>query len=199
MSEVVGVPMTVAERVARHRARRLAEGLTEVRGLWLPPELHGRVHTYGARLLHRHVPVIDNSDAEPVRESAPFREVPFTRLREVFDFYGAMPRRSDYYCVSRCKDGALVMVFKRDELPREGDTLVHRSRVCDWDGVGTHPTSRVWVDELNAGVGVARLGWRYRAGKFAALPDMVGRVRHWDGDYFDIVFTPKEGTKIGPP
>jgi hypothetical protein len=112
------------------------------------------------------------------------------RLFQVFDNYKALPRASAYYCIARCQDGSAVTVFKHEELTPEGDTLVHRSKVSEWDGLRTHPTSRCWVDELNAGVKVARLGMRLRAGKFLARPEMIGRVTRWDGEHFDVVFRP---------
>ncbi|MCO4094907.1 MAG: hypothetical protein HEQ37_15715 [Acidovorax sp.] len=112
------------------------------------------------------------------------------RLRDVFDSYKALPRASSYYCVSRCPDRSLVMVFKHNELTREGDALVHRSNVSEWGGLATHPTSKIWIDELNAGVKVARLGIRHRAGKFSAHPEMVGSVTRWDGKDLEVVFRP---------
>lgn len=117
------------------------------------------------------------------------------RLFEVFDSYQALPRASVYYCIARCQDGSAVMVFKHDELTRDGDTLVHRSKVSEWDGLGTHPTSRCWVDELNAGVKVARLGIRHKAGKFSAHPDMIGRVMRWDGEHFEVAFRPEASNR----
>lgn len=44
---------TVTQRVADLRARRAAEGLLEVRGLWLPLALHARVKAYAAKLLKK--------------------------------------------------------------------------------------------------------------------------------------------------
>ena len=115
------------------------------------------------------------------------------RLFEVFDSYKALPRASVYYCIGRCQDGSAVMVFKHEELTPEGDALVHRSKVSEWNGQSTHATSRCWVDELNAGVKIARLGIRHGAGKFSARPDMIGRVIRWDGEHFEVVFRPEVG------
>jgi hypothetical protein len=113
------------------------------------------------------------------------------RLFQVFDRYKALPRASTYYCIARCQDGSTVMVFKHEELTPEGDTLVHRSKVSQWGGLRTHATSQCWVHELNAGVNVARLGIRHRAGKFSARPEMIGRVTRWDGEHFEVVFRPE--------
>ena len=66
-------------------------------------------------------------------------------------------------------------------------------KVSEWNGQSTHATSRCWVDELNAGVKVARLGIRHGAGKFSARPEMIGRVTRWDGEHFEVVFRPEIG------
>jgi hypothetical protein len=42
---------TTTERVAALRARRAAEGLTEVRGIFLPPDLHASLKERAAKLL----------------------------------------------------------------------------------------------------------------------------------------------------
>ena len=67
---------------------------------------------------------------------------------------------------------------------------MHRSNVSEWGGLDTHPTSRIWIDELNAGVNVARLGIRHRAGKFSARPELEGSVTRWDGKDLEVVFRP---------
>ena len=40
----------VSERVAAFRARRSSEGLTEVRGIFLPPDLHPKLKELAAKL-----------------------------------------------------------------------------------------------------------------------------------------------------
>jgi hypothetical protein len=40
----------VSERVAAFRARRSSEGLSEVRGIFLPPDLHPRIKEMAAKL-----------------------------------------------------------------------------------------------------------------------------------------------------
>jgi hypothetical protein len=46
----------VTERVAAFRARRSAEGLTEVRGIFLPPDLHAELKELAAKLLRKRKP-----------------------------------------------------------------------------------------------------------------------------------------------
>lgn len=41
----------ISERVAAYRARRASEGLTEVRGIFLPPDLHQKLKTLAAKLV----------------------------------------------------------------------------------------------------------------------------------------------------
>lgn len=43
----------VTQRVADFRARRALEGLTEVRGIFLPPDLHPKLKELAAALLKR--------------------------------------------------------------------------------------------------------------------------------------------------
>jgi hypothetical protein len=42
---------TTTERVAALRARRASEGLSEVRGIFLPPDLHQTLKEQAAKLL----------------------------------------------------------------------------------------------------------------------------------------------------
>lgn len=42
---------TVTQRVAALRARRASEGLTEVRGIFLPPSLHPKLKEQAVKLL----------------------------------------------------------------------------------------------------------------------------------------------------
>lgn len=47
---------TTTERVAALRARRASEGLTEVRGIFLPPDLHPKLKALAAKMLKAPAP-----------------------------------------------------------------------------------------------------------------------------------------------
>lgn len=47
-------PLTTKERQEALRARRAMLGMTEVRGIYLPPELHAKLKAEAARLLKQH-------------------------------------------------------------------------------------------------------------------------------------------------
>jgi hypothetical protein len=50
------MPQTPAERQAGRRARMLLLGMTEVRGVFLPPELHAALKEHAAKLLNAYKP-----------------------------------------------------------------------------------------------------------------------------------------------
>lgn len=56
---VSGIAKTAAERQEALRARRAMLGMTEVRGIYLPPELHAKLKEQAARLLKKHKPPHD--------------------------------------------------------------------------------------------------------------------------------------------
>lgn len=48
------MPQSPKERQEALRVRRLMEGLTEVRGIYLPPDLHASLKAESKRLLKKH-------------------------------------------------------------------------------------------------------------------------------------------------
>lgn len=49
------MPQTTAQRQADHRARRAMLGLTEVRGIYLPPEKHAELRRAAEKIKNRTV------------------------------------------------------------------------------------------------------------------------------------------------
>jgi hypothetical protein len=50
------MPQTTRERQEALRARRLMLGMTEVRGIYLPPEAHAELKAYAKKLAKQHKP-----------------------------------------------------------------------------------------------------------------------------------------------
>lgn len=62
---------TPAERQEALRARRAMLGMTEVRGIYLPPELHAELKAYAKKLERRGKDHREGGKRKPEREQSP--------------------------------------------------------------------------------------------------------------------------------
>jgi hypothetical protein len=103
--------------------------------------------------------------------------------------------------IAVCRDGSLAAAIWDDELafdPKDR-TLRHDSRVTEWGGTQDAAGDRYWFRLLPGAlkrqvpirliVATRDKAIPPKAKDFDPRPDLVGRVKHWDGEHLVIDFT----------
>jgi hypothetical protein len=125
-------------------------------------------------------------------------------LSEAYRSYRASPTNIMWSTIAICEDGSLAAAIWDDELTLDKETriLKHESRVSDWGGTGDGAGDREWFRLLPQALAnqtpirlivAVRDKARDKAGRakaedFDPRPDLIGRVKRWDGTHLIIEF-----------
>jgi len=113
-------------------------------------------------------------------------------LKEVFNAYGALPRRSQYDSAALRPDGTAVLVFPEKDLYIEGKKLVHKSLASEWKGQTNRHVDKTWLSvlQLCCKTGIW-LGVQHVVGTtstFSMRPELRGTLVHWDSELLIVEF-----------
>lgn len=122
-------------------------------------------------------------------------------LSEAYRVYKATPTNIMWSTIAVCDDGSLAAAIWDDEMKFDPNsrTLRHDSRVPEWGGTGDAAGDREWfrllpdalTNQTPIRLIVARRDKvkRNKAMDFDPRPELIGKVRHWDGEHLVIDFT----------